>query len=343
MTSYRALATLACVLGLAGPVLWLGSLVTPGEEAVKIRNGLVAEMGDASDFSWVPGDAPSTYKLNRAEPSTKFREIAETVADPGTGPRLQGMELAVALSKHLMGDPERRGGPIQSGLDDTYRGITQQRRGYCADFTRVFSGLALAAGLPVRTWSISFESFGAGHSFNEVYDEQASKWILVDPFHSLYFVDSISGGPLSVLEVHDRLVLPDGESGISLQTIVPGAMPFKSEALAIDYYRRGFRQLALVWGDNIFDYDRSKVIMAASRVSRHVERAAAIGLDVYPDLMIYPEGTSQRDVEALFRVRDRFLMAGALFLLGLGMFVLLLLKVWRERSGAGQSRALAGE
>lgn len=329
MTSSRALVTLACVLGLLTPLLWLGSLVTPGEEAVKIRNGLVAEVGGPADFAWVPGSAPASYKSNQAEPSASFRAIADQVAVVDAGQRLQGLDLALALSRHLMAGPKRIGGPIQAGLDETYRRITGQRQGYCADFTRVFSGLALAAGLPVRTWSISFEGFGAGHSFSEIHDARMSKWILVDSFHSLYFVDDRTGEPLSVLEVHDRLVLPDGESGIALRKIVDGRMPFRSDELAIDYYRRGFRQLALVWGDNIFDYDQSQAVQVAAHVSRSVERAAAIGLDVYPDLKIYPRGVSQRDVDALFRTRDRFVMASGLLLLSLAVFGYLLVKVWK--------------
>jgi len=329
MATSRALVTLACVLGMMTPLLWVGSLVTPGEEAVKIRNGLVADVGGPADFVCVPGSPPASYKVNQAEPSASFRAIAEQVAAIGPGERLQGLDLAVALSEHLMGGPKRTGGPIQAGLDETYRRITGKRQGYCADFTRVFSGLALAAGLPVRTWSISFEGFGAGHSFNEIYDARMAKWILVDPFHSLYFVDDTTGEPLSVIEVHDRLVLPDGESGIALRKIVDGRMPFRSDDLAIDYYRRGFRQLALVWGDNIFDYDQSKAIEVASHVSRSVERAAAIGLDVYPDLKIYPRGVSQRDVEALFRTKERFVMASGLLILSLAIFGYLLVRVWR--------------
>jgi hypothetical protein len=324
------LATLACVLGLLTPLLWVGSLVTPGEEAVKIRNGLVAEVGDPADFRWVPGSAPTSYKLNQAEPSASFRAIAGQIAFAGPGQTLQGLDLALALSKHLMGSSKRTGGPIQAGLDETYRRITGKRQGYCADFTRVFTGLALAAGLPVRTWSISFEGFGAGHSFSEIYDARASKWILVDSFHSLYFVDDRTGEPLSVIEVHDRLVLPDGESGIGLRKIVDGRMPFRSDDLAIDYYRRGFTQLALVWGDNIFDYDQSTPVQVASHVSRSVERAAAIGLGVYPDLKIYPRGVSQRDVDALFRTRDRFVMASGLLILALAVFGYLLIRAWRD-------------
>jgi hypothetical protein len=330
MASNRGLATLACVLGLATPVLWFTSLVTPGEEAVKVRNALVAGVGDAGEFDWEPARAPATFKQNAAQPNAAFRASASAIGAEVPGQPQQGLELGVAISRHLMGAPQRKGGPIQAGLDESYRRITAQGQGYCADFTRVFSGLALAAGLPVRTWSISFEGFGAGHSFNEVYDASRAQWIMMDPFHSLYFVDAASGEPLSVLEVHRRLVLSGARADEpAVRRIVPARVPFANDALALDYYRRGFRQLALVWGNNVFDYDQSGAVRAAAHASRHVERAVAIGLDLYPDLMIYPEGRSQRDVEELFRTRDRFVLAAALTLLSFVVFGLLLFRLWR--------------
>jgi hypothetical protein len=309
------------------PVLWFGSLVTPGEEAVKIRNGLVAELAQPEDFTWTPDTTPATFKQNQLPPSASYRAAAQAIISESPGPAPQGLSLAIAMSRHLMSAPKRVGGPIQSSLDDTYRRITQKGQGYCADFTRVFSGLAVAAGLPVRTWSISFESFGAGHSFNEIYDAALGKWVMVDPFHSIYFVDQETGTPLSVLELHDRIVL-SGAGGVSIRPIVAGAMPFASDALALDYYRRGFKQLALVWGNNVFDYDESAAIRTAARASRHVERAVAIGTGMYPELMIYPEGRSNRDVDALFRVRDRFVISSVLVVLSVLVFGALLFRTW---------------
>lgn len=333
MAAAKGLTTFACVLGVLTPLLWFASLVTPGEEAVKIRNGLVAEVAKPADFTWQPGSAPPTFKRNTAAPNANYRGIVQSIL--ATTPELErsGLPLALAFSRHLMTGPQRVGGPIQSSLDDTYRRMTQKGQGYCADFTRVFSGLAVTAGLPVRTWSISFESFGAGHSFNEIHDQKLGKWIMVDPFHSIYFVDAVSGTPLSVVELHDRLILSKSAQ-VAIRPIVPGAMPFASDDLALDYYRRGFRQLALVWGDNIFDYDQSAPVKLAAKVSRHAERALAIGLDVYPDLMIYPEGRSARDVEALFRLRDRFIIAAILSTLSLIVFGLLLLRTWSSPRGA---------
>jgi hypothetical protein len=330
MSAPRGLTTLACLLGLITPTLWFGSMVTPGEEAVKIRNGLAAKVAEAGEFEWTPAQVPKSFKLNQADPTTRYRSVAATILADNPDMANDGLDAALAIARHLMQAPVRSGGALQRGLDETYQGITARGRGYCADFTRVFSGLAIAMGLPVRTWSISFEGFGAGHSFNEIYDTARSKWVMVDSFHSLYFVDSTTREPLSVLELHDRLLFPEGRAAdVAIQPIVAARIPFKSEALALDYYRRGFSELALVWGNNVFDYDQSSAIKAAAHASRHVERAVAIGLDVYPDLKIYPLGRSQRDVDALFRTRDRFVAALSLLVLSLAVFGYLLVQVWK--------------
>jgi hypothetical protein len=325
--------TLAAMVGIAIPAVWVLSLISPGEEAVKIRNGLVASVGAPADFEWTPQSLPPSFRANQAQPSEQYRQAVAQLAKVDADPPKRGKELALAISRHLSGEPGKRaGGPIQSSLEAAYTGITRNRRGYCADFTQVFTGLAIAAGLPVRTWSISFETFGAGHAFNEIYDADLAKWVLIDPFHSLYFIDPTSLEPLSVIEVHDRLLALNGESRpIAIQRITDGRLPFRSEELAIEYYRRGMSQLALAWGNNVFDYDQSPPVRWSAAVSRHLERAVAILIGKYPSIRIYPKGVSQRDVDGLFRARDRFVLAMSAFLVACGVFGAMLLATWRRR------------
>jgi hypothetical protein len=344
MAVARWFGTVAALVGVAIPSLWLFSLVTPGEEAVKVRNALVAEMGEPHDFLWTPAEPPPGFQFNEAPPTELYRAAARSLqASNEGGPPRQGLDLALEIARHLMGEPGRRtGGPIQAGLDETYQAITARGRGYCADFTQSFSGLAVAARLPVRTWSISFESFGAGHAFNEIYDNRLAKWVLVDSFHSLYFVDPDSKVPLSVLEVHERMLALDDETrGIEIEPIVKGGIPFRSEAMALDYYRRGMSQLAMFAGNNVFDYDRSPVVRAAASVSRHAERAAAIATRQYPSLLIYPDAVSDRDVRALMRVRSRVLLATGALAIACLVFGCYLLGLWlgRQRAVPGGGRA----
>ena len=312
--------TVAALLGIAIPAVWFWTVITPGEQAVMVRNALVARVGEPTDFSWTPEYTPSTFLTDRGPIPEVFARVAADLASSGGQPPLEGFQLAVAVSSHLMGSPKRVGGPIQSDVASAYAGVTQAGRGYCADFTQVFTAIATAAGLPVRTWGISFQAFGAGHAFNEVFDNQLHKWVLVDSFHSLYFVDPATLEPLSVLELHDRLLTLDGPAGsVAIQRIVDDRFPFRSEDIALDYYRRGMTQLALSWGSNVFDYERSALVRWSAAVSRHLERLVAIVVGQYPELRIYPTGVSDRDVSALFRARDTFIMAASA--LGLALFV----------------------
>jgi hypothetical protein len=333
----RFFLTAAALLGMAVPVVWVYSLMTPGEEAVKIRNGLAVSVGGVTDFDWRPENTPQSFLANRVPPSAGFSQLASDLAVDEKGARIEGLDVALALSRHLMGSPERHGGAIQAGLDESYNGIVRRGQGYCADFTRVFTGLAIAAKLPVRTWSIAFEMFGAGHSFSEIYDERRAKWILIDSFHSLYFADATTLEPLSVLELHDRLLALDGSpSDTIIRKIVEKRVPFRSDQLALDYYRRGMPQLALVWGNNVFDYDASAPIRWSASISRHLERAVAIAIGQYPTLLIYPIGVSQRDVAGVFRARDRFVLAVGSLLVASGVFGCLLVSLWgqpRDRVG----------
>jgi len=333
MAGTRWFTTLAALVGIAIPAAWLLSVVTPDEEAVKVRNGLVAEMGQLADFRWTPDEIPATFLVNEVSPLPKFDVVARELAaaEPGSG--RHGLDMALAISRHLMSGPTGGvGGPIQGNLASAYAGITREGRGYCADFTQVFSGIAIAAGLPVRTWGISFEAFGSGHAFNEVFDDRLQKWVLVDSFHSLYFVDPISRVPLSVIEVHDRLMRVEPDSpGVSIQRIVSDRFPFPSEQAALDYYRRGMAQLALMWGNNVFDYDQSRAVRWGAEVSRHAERALGIAVGEYPAMKIYPDRVSHRDVDALFRARDRFFAAIGALALAIVVFGVLLVTTWRAR------------
>ena len=313
-------------------MVWVLSLVTPGDEAVKIRNALVVKVGTPAEFDWIPGRAPASFHVNQARPTPEFSRIASQLASRASGPPRDGTALALEISRHLIGGPGKRvGGPIQSNLAKAYDGITRERRGYCADFTQVFSAIAIAAGLPVRSWSISFEAFGAGHTFNEIYDDRLGQWVMIDPFHSLYFIDASTRRPLSVLEVHDRMLSLHGQpEQIELEPIVEGRLPFRSTAMAFDYYRRGMPQLALSWGNNVFDYDASQPVRWSAHVSRYLERAVGILVGQYPAMLVYPDGVSERDVESLFRVRARFVLACSVLVIAIAYYGWMLVSTWRR-------------
>ena len=336
-TTFRVVCAL---VGVLVPVAWLLTLVTPSEEAVKVRNALVMQVGTPADFDWTPDEIPATFLVNRKGVPAEFLQVARRFGPPLAPGGEGALDRALVVSRELMSASHRVGGPIQSDNLNAYHGITADGRGYCADFTQVFNAIAVASNLPVREWSIAFEEFGAGHAFNEIYDAGQGQWVLVDPFHSLYFVDPDSREPLSVREVHDRLLGIDKDSGIEMRSIVKERFPFRSEALAIDYYRRGMPQLAMTWGNNVFDYERSVAVGWAGRVSRSLQQAIAIMLGIYPRSVIYPVGVSTSDVAELDRARTRFLLAIASVLIcGLLFGALLYDSVRRAGGRSPGSRA----
>lgn len=320
----------ASLLGLAIPFAWLWSVTTPSEQAVKIRNAWIAEMGTAGDFDWTPDQVPNGFRLERGGADPQFVASAGRVLAQPSRPAASAFEQGLEISRHLL-QAGTRGGPIMADNATAYREIVEGGRGYCGDYTQVFNALALASGLAVREWGIAFDAFGSGHAFNEVYDAQRGKWVLVDSFHSLYFADPGTGEPLSVLEAHDRLLGIDKAHGVKVVPIVPEEFAFRSEAVAIDYYRRGMRQLFLWWGNNVFEYERNGLVRAAGHVSRSLEQATAIAVGVHPQIRIYPKGVSTRDVNALFDAGRDFVLALVACVVAMLVFGLQLLAEARRR------------
>ena len=94
--------------------------------------------------------------------------------------------------------------PLTNLLLPVFLQIREQGKGYCADYSQVFTALALSTGIPVREWGLGFEGFGRGHAFNEVYDSEQRKWVFIDSYHSLYVIDRGSHNPLSTIEFHNQ-------------------------------------------------------------------------------------------------------------------------------------------
>jgi hypothetical protein len=323
----RVFAVVSAIVGLLIPAMWLWTFTTPSSEAVRIRNAFLAELGAPSDFEWRPGGEPDSYRAPTGPATSPFDALGERFSRDGD---MGEFERSLEIARHLMSG-KHRGGPIMSSNAEAYRAITEEGRGYCADFTQVFSSIAVAAGIPVREWGFAFDAFGDGHAFNEIFDQARDKWILVDSFHRLFFVDPATNEPLSVLEVHDRLLGLAGDRGVSIVKIGSRRIPFRSDALALDYYRRGMPQLFLWWGNDVFGYERALAVRVAGRFSRALEQAAAIAVGVHPRIRIYPVAVSDRDVRGLFLARDRFMLACGALAVAFIVFGLQILAALRNR------------
>jgi hypothetical protein len=324
----RALRLSSALVGLLVPAVWIALILARPDEALRLRMALTSEVGQAADFDWQPDAMPRSFLQNAGPVPKPFADAATRALADLTVER-SSLAVGVSFAKLLMSAPRRTEDPIRSDAATTLRGIVSDGRGYCADFVRVFNGLAISARVPVREWGFAFNAFGSGHAFNEVFDQTRRKWVMVDSFHSLLFVDPATREPLSVLEVHDRLLsLDPARAEVAIQRIVPGRFQFRSEALAIDYYRRGMPQLFLVWGNSVFDYERAIPVRIASHVSRAAAQFVGIALGYYPRVRIYPIGLSERDLNELSSRGAEFLVAVmvqivALVVCGLETFVVL--------------------
>lgn len=294
---------------LAGALLSLAPYMTSSTEVVRLRHALVLATGGNAGFNWTPAEVPADFLLERAAPDPLFVDVVNRL---GLAAMSSDWERAVVISRHLLGSsPVLLGGPIQSDLRDTYRKIVGQGQGYCGDFTQVFSGLAIAAGIPVRAWAFSFDGFGGhGHIWPEIWNRQLGRWQLVDIFDNYYFVGP-EDIPLAALEVR-RAMLEDPTS-LRLMPLHPGVRPGSAiEAKMWDYYRRGLPEWYMVWGNNVFSYDRSPLVRVFGPFSHPLEQLGAIAEGVYPSIRILEEPTNQRQVEAIHRVRCHLLLVGAL-------------------------------
>jgi hypothetical protein len=318
------------------PPLSLLPYMTSGTELARVRNALVFDQSPQSAFEWTPADTPADFLRDHTPPDPAFMRIAQALklADlPDDWAR------AVAISRHLLGSaPQLNGGAVQAGLHETYRRITMEGDGYCADFVRVFQAIASAAGMPLRAWAFSFDGFGGhGHVFPEIWNRERGTWQLVDLFNNVYLTAGGSDQPLSALALRDALLA--GDASLRSQPLYPGARPgFVHEAKLWDYYRRGLTEWYLWWGNNPFDYERSAAVRTLSPVSRSLAQVGAIAQGVQPHARALATPDNERQRRAMSWLRMHLLLASVAVAAG---FVLLLVQrprdVRPQRQGAAHA------
>ena len=66
----------------------------------------------------------------------------------------------------------------------------------------------------------------------------------------------------------------------------------------------------MVWGNDVFSYDRAPLVRALGPLSRSLEQLGGIVQGVYPGIRILPDPVNQRQVEAIYRVRWHLLLVG---------------------------------
>ena len=291
-----------------------------------MRNALLLQPDTSARFDWSPTAAPDDFLAERSPPDPAFVAVVQKLRLDTLG---SDWERARAIGEHLLQKSVSGSGrPIQSDLNTTYRRIVDQGHGYCGDFVDVFTGLALAAGIPARAWAFSFDGFGGyGHIFNEIWDRDANAWRMIDVFNNVYFVRS-DGVPLSALAFHEALARNDPE--LRMLPVSASAPPrYKYPDKAWDYYRRGLDEWYLWWGNNVFSYDRSAVVRTMGRVNRSLEQLGGIASGVHPGIRVVANQSNVGKVQSMQRLQTRLLVMVALTVLIVITFFGWLVTRWR--------------
>jgi hypothetical protein len=255
-------------------------------DAIRIRNAMVAELGDPSQTNWRPSAAPSDYKQETLPAPSFFVAIAKKLL-PIQLSREPALDMAIRIARHLRAT-SRHGEPIQANTRQTYEKIVTGQGGYCSDYTQVFTALALAAGLSVREWGFAWEDMANGHAFNEIWVAELNKWVFIDSFVSFYVIDANTAVPMSALEFRNSLLELPGAGKAQVVPIEPSRFGFKSTEKALDWYRRGVPQMFLLLGNSVFSYDNNALIRLVEPLPRSIEMLVAILLSEHPRFLFVP-------------------------------------------------------
>jgi hypothetical protein len=327
----------ALLLALVG---YLASMAVPASEATRLRNALLLDVGTERDFDWTPSAPPPGYKVEHGLPTAQYRDI---VLELGIESLAADWPKALKLAGHLTQNAHDRG-PIQADMDDAYRGIVNDGRGYCADFTQVYLGLAHAAGLFAREWGFSFDGYsGNGHAFIEVFDRQRNRWVWLDVYNNVHAIDRATGVPLSAAELHRALA--GGMEGVSIEPNGPGRLGYRHTSKLIEYYRRGAAEWYLWWGNAVFSYETSKLVHAGQKLGAPVAQLTAIALGEHPRIKALPGPQNTKQLERMAALRNQLIaiaVAGLLLATALLVQLLMLLKRWRQAGVRMAPRAVAG-
>jgi hypothetical protein len=313
----------------------LAPYTTDSAELVRLRNALLLDHVPSQRFDWTPETVPSDFALERSPPTPAFQARVSAM-------HLQNLptdwDRALEIARHLLrGRTKAVGNPIQADIERTYQVIRSTGEGYCGDYADVYTALALAAGLHVRSWAFSFDGFGGnGHIFNEVWDGSSGRWRMIDTFNN-YYMAGPDGQALSALEFRDAM-RRDPRS-VAFVSIEPAALPvYKYEERAREFYVRGLPQWYLWWGNGVYTYERAVLVRLFSRVSRSLEQLGGITQGVFPHIRVVADNGSDALVRSMRAVRVHLLTASAAFLIAL-VVALIMAFGWLRASRRSEAAA----
>lgn len=275
------------------------------KELVRIRNALVFEDYPLQSFDWGPDARPADYVTETAAP---YEEFKAGIATLNLSQYPTDLDRAKAIARHLLMHPNAgRGGAIQASLRSTYQRILTEGKGYCGDYSRTYTALALAAGIESRSWAFSFDGYGGhGHVFNEIWDSTTHRWVAIDTFMNVIPVDA-GGTPLSAMEF--RQALTRSNAPPILTEILKGRFPpYEHPDDTLAYYRRGVDQWWMWWGNAVFSRDSTFLVKMMGSIGHPGGHLGAVVAGVFPKLRPI-ETAVNADARKMLRGLQRRLIA----------------------------------
>jgi Transglutaminase-like superfamily len=279
-----------------------------GVDVTRARNALVLDSEPVVD--WAPPQWPVDFKVDQVAPDPRFTQVVSRLG-------LQGLnddtDRALTIARWLLtASRPLTGGPIEADLWQSYRLIVEEGQGDCAAFSRVFTALAVAAGIPVRQWAFSFNDYGGhGHVLPEIWHAAAGQWLAMDVSNNYLFLRE--GRPTSALRARQALLA--GDPAFAFGLIHPDVRPgYTDPAKAVAYYRRGLPQWYLWWGANPFSYAHAPGVQALQAWFHAGAQALGMAWNVHPRIRLLADDLASPAAREMHRFRQH-LLAGALALL----------------------------
>tara|TARA_R110002096_G_scaffold43479_23_gene117432 strand:+ start:4068 stop:5114 length:1047 start_codon:yes stop_codon:yes gene_type:complete len=303
---------------------------TSKENGTRVRNSFLVQTAGEQLLSLPPAALPADFQRERL-PAPEYLVVkVDELIPPHTRGEIPEFEQSLILARHLIAN-KGKGKAIQGSVQEAYRLIRDQGRGYCADYSQVFTALALAAGIPVREWGLGFDGFGRGHAFNDVYDTRLQQWVFIDSYHSLFVIDPASGRPLSTLEFQRRLLDDGNMQTYRFVPIVAEKYRFHTAAEANDYYAKTAANFYLFWGNDVFSYDDDPVVRLLAPLSRPLEVLGAIASGAQPGIRVLELPGNARYIARLETIRQALVTALIVALALLITLGLQLMRLMRRR------------
>lgn len=196
------------------------------------------------------------------------RELSALKAQATTTDR----DLAFAIATRL-GDPRdsRICGVESLGkiVFDTDRG-----QGCCSDFSKAWLFYANYLGLKAR------EVHNYGHTTVEFFDRQRNRWVWLDPYNKVKFVNP-AGGPLNQREIREMSLFES-----AAVTRLPGSPPDFNPERYEGYQPRGFAVVSWRRGVNFLEVERWDSRMRSWGVPKSLRQLVMLSVGVQPGWVV---------------------------------------------------------